>query len=68
MMHTFHLGKPQLTPLCTMPQEKAYYDGKVPINAMKIQDIQKLVKYVEPGALSFYEGILKWATQDTVAI
>ncbi|PSN38009.1 hypothetical protein C0J52_26446 [Blattella germanica] len=65
MKHTFHLGKPQLTPLCTMPQEKAYYDGKVPINAKKIQDIQKLVKYVE---LSFYEGILKWPTQDTVAI
>ncbi|PSN30021.1 hypothetical protein C0J52_27404 [Blattella germanica] len=60
MKHTFHLGKSQLTPLCTMPQEKAYYDGKVPINAKKIQDIQKLVKYVE--------GILKWPTQDTVAI
>ncbi|PSN35896.1 hypothetical protein C0J52_18983 [Blattella germanica] len=41
MKHTFHLGKPQLTPLRTMPQEKAYNDGKVPINAKKIQDIQK---------------------------
>ncbi|PSN37890.1 hypothetical protein C0J52_19898, partial [Blattella germanica] len=60
MKHTFHLGKPLLTPLSTIPQEKAYYDGKVPINAKKNQDIQKLVKYVE--------GILKWPTQDTVAI
>nr|CAD7402945.1 unnamed protein product [Timema poppensis] len=44
-----------------LPTSKAYQD-KNPINRKKIDDIRKVVQYVNSEHLGFYEEILEWPT------
>ncbi|PSN41383.1 hypothetical protein C0J52_17510 [Blattella germanica] len=46
-----------------MPTETGY-KSKVPINAKKICDLQKIVQYVPHEYSSFYDEIVSWPTTD----
>ncbi|XP_063228181.1 uncharacterized protein LOC134534082 [Bacillus rossius redtenbacheri] len=55
--YTFPLAQPSINNHFSMIIPKAYPAGKVPINRLKLQDIQKVVKYVvgDTETLAFYE-------------
>ena len=46
-----------------MPTETAY-KSKVPINAKKICDLQKILQYVPHEYSSFYDEIVSWPTTE----
>lgn len=59
---TFRLLKPNKSSI-TLPLHQAMnYNA---INENKINDIKKVLKYIEEGAKPFYETILTWPTTTT---
>lgn len=62
--HTFIVGKPALSNF-SMPVSPAYIDNLVPINEKKLQDIRKLLVYVQhkKKAVRFYEELMTWKSK-----
>lgn len=60
---TFQLQKE----LGTVPPRPsaAAYEHPVPINWKKLNDIRKLIKYVELKYTDFYEKLLQWKTTES---
>lgn len=57
----FRLLKPNITTI-TLPNNNERNSSKNPINEKKINDIRKVLKYVEEEAKPFYDAILTWPT------
>ncbi|XP_063230663.1 uncharacterized protein LOC134535479 [Bacillus rossius redtenbacheri] len=64
--HTFVLRQSSdksLNP--TIPVQKAYPAKNVPINAKKIIDLKKVLRYVPGEHRDFYDEIIQWPTKQT---
>jgi hypothetical protein len=47
-----------------LPSKKVYTEGKVPLEAKKREDIQKIIQYVPTEFSEFYESFRQWPTSE----